>query len=237
LDAHPDLAAVAGRRRERSPQASIYNQLIDLEWETPVGDAEALGGDAVFRISTFESVGGFDPTVRAGEEPELCHRLRRAGWTVRRLDAEMTRHDAAIHSFGQWWRRQVRTGYGARDVATRFGLDFFRRITRSAVLWAVGMPIVGIVGVAIAAGLWGWPGAWVGIAVTILILVLQVIRLTGHGIRQGLATRKAVAFAVFTLVSKLGQAYGQWHCWRDRRGQREVRLIEYKKPAHGGHAS
>jgi hypothetical protein len=31
----------------------------------------------------------------AGEEPELCVRLRRRGWRILRLDAEMTRHDAA----------------------------------------------------------------------------------------------------------------------------------------------
>ena len=32
-----------------------------------------------------------------GEEPELCLRLSRAGWSVHRLDEEMTLHDAATN--------------------------------------------------------------------------------------------------------------------------------------------
>jgi glycosyltransferase involved in cell wall biosynthesis len=32
LDAHDDVAAVAGRNRERFPERSIYNLLCDIEW-------------------------------------------------------------------------------------------------------------------------------------------------------------------------------------------------------------
>ena len=35
LATKPDVAAVCGRRRERYPTASIYNQLCDIEWDTP----------------------------------------------------------------------------------------------------------------------------------------------------------------------------------------------------------
>jgi glycosyltransferase involved in cell wall biosynthesis len=49
LDAHPKVAVVCGRRRERHPEASVYNQLIDAEWDTPVGEAKACGGDALMR--------------------------------------------------------------------------------------------------------------------------------------------------------------------------------------------
>ncbi|HEY9828248.1 MAG TPA: glycosyltransferase family A protein, partial [Stenomitos sp.] len=34
LEAQPDLAVVCGRRRERYPDASIYNRLCDVEWDT-----------------------------------------------------------------------------------------------------------------------------------------------------------------------------------------------------------
>ncbi|WP_366141552.1 glycosyltransferase family A protein [uncultured Paracoccus sp.] len=37
LAADPQLGVVAGRRRERFPEASIYNRLCDTEWDTPVG--------------------------------------------------------------------------------------------------------------------------------------------------------------------------------------------------------
>src|SRR3954471_4582955 len=32
----PELAAVCGRRRERHPEASLYNRLADMEWNAPL---------------------------------------------------------------------------------------------------------------------------------------------------------------------------------------------------------
>ena len=43
LKDHPDVAAVCGRTRERYPQASVYNMLCDIEWDAPIGEAEACG--------------------------------------------------------------------------------------------------------------------------------------------------------------------------------------------------
>jgi len=37
LDANKQLAAVCGRRKERFPDATIYNKLCDIEWDTPIG--------------------------------------------------------------------------------------------------------------------------------------------------------------------------------------------------------
>src|SRR5262245_51583875 len=65
-----DVAVVCGRRRERYPDASVYNWLCDLEWDTPVGEAAACGGDALMRAAALEAVSGFLPHLRAGEEPE-----------------------------------------------------------------------------------------------------------------------------------------------------------------------
>lgn len=123
LDAHPNCAAVCGRRRERHPERSVYNRLCDVEWNTPVGDTLRCGGDALFRTEAFTQVGGFRDDLIAGEEPELCLRLRRSGWQVHRLDQEMTLHDAAITSWGQWWRRTVRGGLRIcrRGLAARKG--------------------------------------------------------------------------------------------------------------------
>ena len=111
METRSDLAVVCGRRRERDTQASIYNRLCDMEWDTPVGEAGACGGDALFRVQAFRDVGGFRAELVAGEEPELCARLRARGWKVLRIAAEMTRHDAAMTRFGQWWRRNVRAGH------------------------------------------------------------------------------------------------------------------------------
>ena len=121
------MAVVFGLRRERFPEQSIYNRMADIEWNMPMawgtsdGTAQACGGDAMIRAEALRSVGGYNPSVPAGEEPELCRRLQGAGWMVVRVDANMTWHDAAMLRFRQWARRQFRTGYGGLDFTTRFG--------------------------------------------------------------------------------------------------------------------
>ncbi len=111
LQAYADVGAVCGRRRERFPNRSIYNWLCDREWDAPEGETRAFGGDVMIRTAALEKMGGYREDVIAGEEPELCVRLRKAGWRVWRLDSEMTLHDAAMTRFGQWWQRGVRAGY------------------------------------------------------------------------------------------------------------------------------
>ena len=83
-----DLAIVCGRLRERYPNASIYNYFCDMEWDTPIGEAPACGGDALVRVEAFDVVRGFSTSLIAGEEPELCLRLREQGWKIWLLDTE-----------------------------------------------------------------------------------------------------------------------------------------------------
>ena len=154
LGARPKAAVVCGRTRERHPEASRYNALCDLEWDTPVGRTDSCGGIAMIRRAAFEAVGGFDSELVAGEEPDLCLRLRRQGWEVWRIDAEMVLHDAAMTRFGQWWRRNLRAGFAYASVAHRHrrgGEGFWRREVRSNYLWA--LPVM-----------WPlWPLLWVRI--------------------------------------------------------------------------
>lgn len=148
LAEHPGFAAVCGRRRERFPDASRYNRLIDLEWDTPVGETTACGGDALIRSSAYREVGGFDPRMLAGEEPELCSRLRRRGWRIMRIDAPMSSHDAAMHRFSQWWRRAIRSGMGYAQAwsVTRHWEDtgLYQRELERALIWAGALPLIAI---------------------------------------------------------------------------------------------
>jgi Glycosyltransferases involved in cell wall biogenesis len=79
LENNPEFAVTCGRRLERYPQRSIYNQLCDIEWNTPIGEALACGGDAMFTASSLVATNGYRDDVIAGEEPELCVRLRQQG--------------------------------------------------------------------------------------------------------------------------------------------------------------
>ena len=164
LEDNLDFAVVCGRRKERFPEASHYNRLIDIEWNSPIGEAEACGGDAIFRCSAYRAVGGFNPAMIAGEEPELCSRLRTANWRLMRMDADMTVHDADMHRFDQWWNRAVRSGLGFAQAwrATRkTGNGLYRVQLRRAVMWALVIPLIAI---ALAAALHPalialWPAA------------------------------------------------------------------------------
>lgn len=149
LDEHPKFAVVCGRRRELAPEASRYNALIDREWNTAVGEADACGGDAMMRCAALREVGGFDPTMIAGEEPELCRRLRGSGWRIMRLGLPMTVHDAAMNRFGQWWLRAVRSGFGYAQACHRtldlaVGPPLYARELSRAVAWAGILPLLSL---------------------------------------------------------------------------------------------
>ncbi|TCM20817.1 GT2 family glycosyltransferase [Novosphingobium sp. PhB165] len=139
LRADGELAAACGRRRERDPHASPYNRLRDFEWDSSGNAARACGGDMLFRVAPFRSVGGFREDLIAGEEPDLCCRIRRCGWTIRQLDMDATIHDAAMTRFSQWWQHNRRTGYAlAEGLALRGTFDpaLRRRVMRN-VIWAM----------------------------------------------------------------------------------------------------
>lgn len=150
LDSNPRAAVACGRRRERFPEASFYNRICDAEWNTALGEAQSCGGDALMRLGAIVAVGGYNAALAAGEEPELCHRLRAAGWRIWRLDEPMTIHDADMHSFGQWWRRAVRSGLGYAQVwqVTGSGSNgvepLYRREAVRALVWTVGVAAVAI---------------------------------------------------------------------------------------------
>ncbi len=219
LGGEPKLAAVCGLLHEKSPEASIYNRLCDLEWAKTIGEVSACGGIFMIKRSAFEKVGGFDATVAAGEEPELCQRLRSYGWKIRRVDTLMCLHDSAILSFRQWWSRQVRTGYGALDVATRFGSgpdQLFVSTVKSARVWGIGLPAAiasaGMVGA--AAGGPAMSAAVVGTG--LLALPAQSLRIAARASRNGQPLALAAAYGGLTVISKFAHVLGQWRYMTNR---------------------
>ena len=237
LDADPGVAVVCGRRREKYPEHSIYNRMADIEWampirwESPDGPAEACGGDAMMRADTFREAGGFDPSLPAGEEPELCQRLHAKGWRVVRLGADMTWHDLDMRRLGQWARRQFRTGYGALDTVTRFGRGGtgpFRKVIRSARVWAVGWPLAVIVGGVLAGAIGGTAAGLAAAGVLALALPAQMARVARSIRPTADGPRTAIAYGVLTMLGKWPQVAGQALYLRDRATGRHARLIEYK---------
>lgn len=212
---HPAAVAVCGRRRECHPSASIWNAMTDLEWDTPVGQARACGGDVLMRHAAVAAAGGYREDLIAGEEPELCLRLARAGGEIWRIGAEMTLHDAAMTRFGQWWRRMVRAGHAYAEGAALHGRGPERHWvaqTRRALVWGLGLPALALLG-----GLLLHPAA----LMLLLLYPLQILRLARRD-RQGWR------IAFFTTLSKFAETQGVLtFVWTRLRGRRRV-LIEYK---------
>jgi glycosyltransferase involved in cell wall biosynthesis len=120
IAADPTIAAVWGHRREIHTDRSIYNRVLDLDWVYAPGITEFCGGDVLMRRSALVAVDGFDPSLIAGEEPELCRRLRSQGYSILHIDAPMTGHDLAMFHFSQYWRRAIRAGHAYAEVSRRF---------------------------------------------------------------------------------------------------------------------
>lgn len=219
---NPNLAVVCGRRRERSPDHSIYNLLCDLEWNTPVGEAKACGGDAMMRVEAFRQVDGFNATLIAGEESELCLRLRRKEWKILRLDAEMTLHDAQITRFSQWWQRSLRSGHAYAEGAWLHGSSPERhrvKETKSILLWGLIIPLI------VLGSLWlskGWS------LILLLGYPLMTYKIYRYLRTKGFKTKDALLYAVNCIIIKFPQVQGQIQFYINRLLGRRRTLVEYK---------
>ena len=227
LDENPGVAVVCGRRRERSPETSVYNRIIDVEWDTPIGEARSCGGDAMFRAAVLSELGGFDSGLIAGEEPELCFRIRRAGHRVVRLDREMTLHDAAMQRFSQFWRRSERSGHAYAELASLHGREPERLAVRalaSIVAWSTGPALLAI---ALRASGAGWAALTPAIA-----YAAPFLRARAATRARGYDGATASLYAGACVIGKFAQLAGVVrfavnHFVRGRRS----RLIEYKAEA------
>ncbi len=225
LDAHPDVAVVCGRRRERFPEQSIYNRLCDIEWDTPVGEAKACGGDSMMRVVAFQQVSGFNPTLIAGEEPELCVRLRQNGWKILRIDAEMTLHDAQMTRLSQWWKRFLRAGHAYAEGAWLHGRKPERhwvKESRSIWFWGSILPLLSL-GLALPTK---------GLSLCLLggypLVTYRIYRYLQH---KNLKAQDAWAYAISCMLGKFPQVQGQIQFHVNRLlGRRNV-LVEYKTAA------
>jgi glycosyltransferase involved in cell wall biosynthesis len=224
----PSVAVVFGNRRETNPRASIYNRVLDLDWNAPAGTVEFCGGDALMRREVLESVGGFDERLIAGEEPEMCRRIRALGFTVLHVDRPMTGHDLAMTRFSQYWRRAVRTGYAYAEVSARFrntDLPLWDRKARGNIVHGAGL-----LGIIVGAPLGSTTlRSFVPIAAAVAIIAVLAIRTS---IRFRWKAADLATLLLFGLHSHLVQIplmFGQLKYQCDRFSGRTAELIEYKE--------
>jgi glycosyltransferase involved in cell wall biosynthesis len=224
------IVAVWGHRREIHPEASIYNRILDLDWVYAPGIAEFCGGDVLMRRSALEEVGGYDAELIAGEEPEMCRRMRSRGYRILHIDHPMTGHDLQITRFSQYWKHAARAGHAFAEISARFRSsdDKFWDAERKRNLVRGGFWMSSLAVALIASVL----------AFTVLPLLVWLALLLLLSLRSAWKSRwksqDIPALLLYGLHSHLQQipiCVGQvTYSLDQKRGNRRT-LIEYKEPA------
>lgn len=220
LDEEDEVAVVCGRRMERYPNESIYNLMCDMEWDTPVGEAKACGGDALMRVQAFKQVAGFRSGLIAGEEPELCVRLRKSGWKIERLEEDMTWHDAAMTTFKQWWNRTARAGHAYAEGSFLHGAAPERHWVKETVrvwIWAFLIPLLILVSLFFH---------WQMSLALVYLYVVQWVRLALKNLQD--SKPFAWKLAAYSVIGKFAEFCGQLQFYKNLLTSRQSKLIEYK---------
>lgn len=227
--ADPSTAIVWGHRRELFPRASLYNRVLDLDWIYPPGLTEFCGGDALFRRACLAQTGGFDETLIAGEEPELCRRMLALGGQILHLDTPMTGHDLAMTRAAQYWKRATRAGHAFAEVSARFAhtphpfwLSDARR-NRNRALILLALPLAGLA--ATLALRSPWP-----VLAAALLLALLAVRTAWKA--RWKSPGDPLALALYGIHSHFQQIpiyLGQLQFRRSRRTGKRTALVEYKR--------
>lgn len=227
----PAVAVVFGRRREIHPEQSIYTGVLDLDWvSSPPGEVDYCGGDAIFRRAVLEATGGFDDELIAGEEPELCWRIRSRGQKILCLDIPMTGHDLAITRWRQYWRRSVRTGHAYAEIGERFRDTqdpLWRARQQRSVIQGAAYPLLAVG--SIVAGLLvrsPWPPV-----VATVIFVGLAIRTAVRNRNRRVTPLLLLAYGIHSHLQQIPVLVGQIQYWLNRLRGRRRALIEYQDNA------
>lgn len=111
IQARPELGGVTGYRRdilvrdgqvvgEQDYGRNSQNQAIEVGY---------FAGAAIYRRSALEKVGGFNPYIISDEEPELCMRLRHAGYKLMRLPYLMCKNYTLPLKSMDYFMRRLRS--------------------------------------------------------------------------------------------------------------------------------
>ena len=223
------IAVVFGRRRERFASKSSYNAQCDREWNVPLGDAKSCGGDAMMRVGPLIEAKGYNDSLIAGEEPDLCLRMRNFGWRIKRIKPDMTMHDAAITDLGSWWKRAERAGHAYAEhvyLHRRSADPDWTKALFSMMAWAFILPSLLVFGLMLCAI---YRPIWILVSVfVVLLFAFQFARLWLHCRTSGLSVKEGREEAFLLILAKFAHLAGALKFGLNHFTGRKAVLIEYK---------
>jgi cellulose synthase/poly-beta-1,6-N-acetylglucosamine synthase-like glycosyltransferase len=225
----PSIAGVFGDRREMDTASSIYNALFDLDWNTQAGFTLYFGGDALVRREALAEVDGYNEQLIAGEEPEMCRRMRKRGYRILHVAEPMTRHDLAMHSFRQYWRRSVRTGHAYAEVSSMYASTedpFWTAESRRNVLRG----LFWLAAPASASALSIVRRSWIPLGLFAAGAIAIGWRTAARASTKTRSPRLLGAYALHSHLQQIPILLGQLHFWRQRRAGRRSGIMEYRVP-------
>jgi cellulose synthase/poly-beta-1,6-N-acetylglucosamine synthase-like glycosyltransferase len=227
MNTDPRICAVWGHRREIRPDKSIYIRVLDLDWVYAPGIVEACGGDVLMRRSVLIETGGFDDRLIAGEEPELCRRLRARGHLILHIDHPMTRHDLHITRWSQYWKHGRRAGYAYAQISDRFRSTedpLWRADARREVILGCFWPVSFLAALAASIRYGYLPAAiWLG------LLLAASLRSAWKARWKSNNATTLFLYGVHSHLQHVPIFFGQLQYTLDKRRRRQRDLIEYKQ--------
>lgn len=196
MELYPDwLEGAFHTMEDDSTVGAVTGDVIDCpipaaEFRGPLkrtGNGEAMevdrcGGAAMYRHAALEQTGTFNPYLCSDEEPELCLRLRCAGYRIIQLRHAIVNHytEADNTLSGVMSRRRRRFYVGAGQVLRyHFGtiLCWLYIKERGFAFIPAFALIAGIISLAWSAviGQWSWFGYW---------CLMVIIVVVGDGVRK-----------------------------------------------------
>ncbi len=223
------VAAVWGHRRELDTKSSIYNRVLDLDWISPPGVVDYCGGDVLIRRDVLEQVSGYDETLIAGEEPEMCRRIRARDFVILHADRAMTQHDLGIRTFRQYWKRATRTGYAYAEVSRRFQATSMPLWTRESLANRNrAVALSSLTGVALLTSVVALSFVPVSIMLGFLLMLSVRTAVKNEWKKSGFTTR--LLYGAHSHFQQIPIYTGQLRFAWDKRMKRQRNLIEYKQP-------
>ncbi|MCL4488735.1 MAG: glycosyltransferase [Chloroflexi bacterium] len=194
----PDVAAITGHwydypRADGTAGSPNPAQLKLADRDT---DVSRVGGAAMYRRSVLEQVGTFNPYFYSDGEPELCVRIRHAGYRILRLGSPIAFHYSdpveAISTLIARWKRNLWLGMG-QSMRYHLGTPLFIPYVRERGYGCVPIVVL-VVGLlsflwALAMREWLWLGLW---ASGLCVIVI------GDALRK-----RSLYRALYSLVNRL----------------------------------